>query len=60
MNKVDKHHEEKIGLKASEYLETYEEIIKKIENASLKAGITLEEGTKFLYYLCINNYNEYI
>lgn len=54
---MDRHHEEKIGFKASEHLETYEEIIKKIENASLQTGITLEEGIKFLYYLSINNYN---
>lgn len=48
---MDKHCEEKIDLKASEYLE----IIKKVEKAALQAGITLEEGIKFLDYLCASN-----
>ncbi|NMM64681.1 hypothetical protein HBE96_18910 [Clostridium sp. P21] len=50
--KMDKHYEEKIELKISEQLEKYEEIIKKIEKASLQTGIKLEDGVKFLYYLC--------
>ncbi len=50
---MDKHYEEEIELKSSEYLE----IIKKVEKAALQAGITLEEGIKFLDYLCTSNYN---
>lgn len=53
---MGKRHEEKIEFNASNYLEAYEEIIKKIEKASIETGITLEEGIKFLYHLTINDY----
>lgn len=49
---MDKHCEKEIELKSSEYLE----IIEKVEKAALQVGITLEEGIKFLDYLCKNDY----
>lgn len=50
---MDKYCEQEIELRASEYLE----IIKKVEQAALQVGITLEEGMKFLDCLCKSNYN---